>query len=276
MSQATDNLAFIKWLQARLNALGATPELLVDGWAPLGGKTHTAARILFPLNPSDPPNSSDLPISGLLLSKSAIEILINFEIGDETYYSKYLAKPTWPGASSGVTIGIGYDLGYNDTETFQHDWAAQLDPDAGAILEPACGRTSSNAKSWLSGHPEARAIAIPLPTAQAVFRATTLPKFAALTKATFPGIELLQPDAQTMLVSLVYNRGAAIYGDSRREMLTIRNRLLVVLENGHVTQADLTYIAGQIRSMKRLWSSSALAGLHKRRDREASIIESGI
>lgn len=53
-------------------------------------------------------------------------------------------------------------------------------------------------------------------------------------------------------------------GDRRREMRAIKPL---------VTNKDLAGIADQIRSMKRLWNVQELAGLHKRRDKEAELIE---
>ena len=38
--------------------------------------------------------------------------VINFESGGENYYNKYLKSVSWPGGASGLTIGIGADLGY--------------------------------------------------------------------------------------------------------------------------------------------------------------------
>ena len=51
------------------------------------------------------------------ISDKAFKLIIKYEVGGgEAYYNKYLKKPSWPGAFSGVTIGVGYDLGYNRTD----------------------------------------------------------------------------------------------------------------------------------------------------------------
>ncbi len=34
--------------------------------------------------------------------------------------------PNWPGGSSGITIGVGYDLGYVTVDTFESDWGPFL------------------------------------------------------------------------------------------------------------------------------------------------------
>ena len=110
--------------------------------------------------------------------------------------------------------------------------------------------------------PSVRYVRVALESAKEVFYTSTLPKYAKLAKATYPGVEDLPADAQVMLLSLVFNRGARMSGSSRREMMAIQ--LLV-------TARDLGGIAEQIRSMKRLWDESVLPGLHVRRDKEAEM-----
>ena len=85
------------------------------------------------------------------------------------------------------------------------------------------------------------------------------------TEAAFPGVDKLPADAQGALVSLIYNRGSKMEGDSRREMRAIRDA---------VPKGDLKEIANQIRSMKRLWEGKGMGGLLKRRDAEADLVES--
>ena len=70
-------------------------------------------------------------------------------------------------------------------------------------------------------------------------------------------------DAQAMLLSLVFNRGAKMSGTRRKEMKAIQPLVI---------QKDLDGIARQIRSMKRLWDVSLLPGLYARRDEEARMI----
>ena len=55
--------------------------------------------------------------------------------------------------------------------------------------------------------------------------------------------------------------------DRRREMRAIRDA---------VAAKDLKEIADQLRSMTRLWEGKNLAGLLKRRDAEADLVESCI
>ena len=72
-------------------------------------------------------------------------------------------------------------------------------------------------------------------------------------------------------MSLVYNRGHRMNDsagtNNRLEMRAIRD--LVPL-------GDLAGIAAQLRSMKRLWAGQGMAGLLRRRDAEAALVESSM
>ena len=41
--------------------------------------------------------------------------------GEQAYTKKY-RKPVWPKGQSGVTIGIGYDVGYASKPQLRADW----------------------------------------------------------------------------------------------------------------------------------------------------------
>ncbi|MEW6658094.1 MAG: hypothetical protein AB1424_05510 [Thermodesulfobacteriota bacterium] len=198
---------------------------------------------------------------GLEVSRLGLEMIVHFEVISEKYYEKHLCKPIWPGGASGVTIGIGYDLGYNDPETIQSDWGEQIsDADLDGLLA-AAGLKGQEARGYLD---QLRHINIPLDQAKDVFYSKTLPRYARMTRKAYPGIEDLPADAQAMLLSLVFNRGPALEGSRRREMKAIKPL---------VQAGDLPGIATQIRSMKRLWDIDQLPGLHVRRDREAELLE---
>ncbi len=46
-----------------------------------------------------------------MISKKAIEMIIKHEVGGRAVYEKRYQKPIWAGGDSGVTIGLGYDVG---------------------------------------------------------------------------------------------------------------------------------------------------------------------
>ncbi|MAZ90200.1 MAG: hypothetical protein CL693_21410 [Cellvibrionaceae bacterium] len=197
----------------------------------------------------------------LTLDTEELQAIINDEIGSPEYYKKRLRSPCWPGGDSGITIGVGYDLGYVDKDRFLDDWSSQLSAPHLQKLSKYCAVKGAQAKSKLRFLAD---IKIPLTKASIVFRSTSVPAYAARTRRAFPGIENLTPIAQTTLLSLVYNRGASMKGDSRKEMRAIRML---------VKTRDYQGMADQVRSMKRLWEGRGLDGLLIRREREALALE---
>jgi GH24 family phage-related lysozyme (muramidase) len=99
--------------------------------------------------------------------------------------------------------------------------------------------------------------------AEETFYNITLPKFYKLTNSLWKGTDLLCPNSQVALTSLVFNRGASLKGSSRVEMAEISKL---------VSEKKYKEISNQIIKMKRLWQGKGLDGLLKRRDEEAKLI----
>lgn len=204
------------------------------------------------------------------LSQASYNLIIKYEVGGgEGYYNKRLKKPTWPGASSGVTIGIGYDLGYNSKTQFTKDWKKHLSKEDFKSLEGTLKIKGTNAKGLIKG---VKHIEIPWEAAEEVFKNSTLPRFMKLTRQAFPGVERLHPDVYGALVSLVFNRGSSMTGNRRSEMRNIRN----VIKKSYDDPKIQDKIASEIEQMKRLWEGKGLDGLLTRRDAEASLIRNAV
>ena len=194
------------------------------------------------------------------LSEKALDLILEFE---------GLNQPkNWPGGASGITIGIGYDLGYVTVDQFESDWGEYLRANVRERLKAVVGMHGTKAKnraSTLAG------IRIRRDNAEEIFNERTIPLYEFKTSQAFPGYENLPGDVQGALVSLVYNRGTSMTDESpedrRREMRDIREA---------VQRGDLKAIAEQLRSMKRLWVGKGLDGLLRRRDAEADLVESAI
>ncbi|MEG3850621.1 pesticin C-terminus-like muramidase [Microcoleus sp. herbarium19] len=233
--------------EAALKQFQTNQKILVDGIA--GPKTLAA---LFP---------GEL-LGSSLLSYRAIELILEFEVGGgREYYESFLQRPTWPEGQSGITIGIGYDLGYNSIQVFNQDWHKLPDAEQ-QRLSNCCGLTEDAAKERLAS---VRDIIIPWELAWEVFNIVTVPKFYNLTKEAFPGFEQLPADVQGGLVSLVFNRGTSMQGNRRLEMRVVRDL---------VTKKNVSKIAEQIRKMKRIWLGTSIEkGMNRRRDAEADLIE---
>jgi hypothetical protein len=195
-------------------------------------------------------------------SRAGLDLLVAFEIGSRRRYESRYQRPIWPGGQSGVTIGIGYDLGMTPKAEIRADWEPLLaEADVVALLAVQ-GVTGPAAKKLAQGISQ---VVIPLELAERVFHTRTAPLYAERTRSVFAGVQKLPPDAQAMLLSLVYNRGASVSGPRRREMARIQALL-------RAAAPDLGEIAAQFESMKRLWPGEELAGLRTRRQREADMI----
>ena len=200
----------------------------------------------------------------LVVSKASLNMIIGYEVSSKENYDKKLQSPILPAGASGITIGIGYDLGHNSAEQIRTDWNGIVSDDVMMLLTGAAGLKAGAAQAKM---PAMKNIKISYDGALKVYYMTTVPRYAALTRKTFPGVEKLPPDAQGAILSLVFNRGASLKaGDgSRTEMAA----MVPLIKAG-----DLKGIAAQFRSMKRLWQGKpGLAGLLKRRDKEADMIE---
>ena len=190
------------------------------------------------------------------LTQNALNLIFEFEGLDQ--------PGQWPGGDSGITIGIGYDLGYVTGDEFESDWKPCLaDADCQA-LSGVIGLKGNDAKAKAGSLSH---IKITNDQARKVFIERSAPHYSTLTEKTFPGVDKLPADAQGALVSLVYNRGSSMNGDSRKEMRAVRDA---------VPKGDLQEIANQIRAMKRLWENTGMTGLVKRREAEAQLVESCI
>ena len=222
----------------------------------IGPATLTAIeQKLFPKNAANDTN----PFS-LTVSKRGLKQLVQHEISSDAYYRKFLSNPVYPGGSSGVTIGIGYDLGYNSRTQIEKDWRGHLPDLSLEKLLVVAGLKGDTAKQALAGVAD---IDIPLTAAEQVFYHATLPRYAAMTRKAYPGVEALFADAQSAMLSLVFNRGTKMSGSHRKEMKALK--ALVVAQ-------DYAGMAAEILAMQRLWIGKGLDGLLKRREDEAGLI----
>lgn len=200
-----------------------------------------------------------------MLNKRSIDFIIQHEAGGRAYYDKVLQKPTWPGGESGITIGLGYDLGYNTEKQFVKDWGKTLTEANIKTLKTVLGLKGEKAKISLKG--DLLNIRIPYNIAYDVFVKCMVPRYYKLALTIYPGMNELNEDTQGALVSMVFNRGSSLNGDSRKEM-----RAIVEL----VKKKDYEAIAEEIEKSKRLWEHRGLDGLVIRREAEADIIRNSI
>lgn len=197
------------------------------------------------------------------------------EIGSErpndlSYYNKFLNRPTWPGGDSGVTIGIGYDCGYNTAAQIKSDWEGKVNGNILAYLISVAGLKGQLAAKRIT--PNVRGFIIPIEAARAVFDTISYPKFKALTLSIYPTLEQLNPITQSVIIGLVYNRGAS-FGERGKPSWDRRKEMRELAPA--IAAKDYTKIANLIESMKRLWIGNSV-GLVRRREWEAQTIRQSI
>lgn len=199
----------------------------------------------------------------LPISLEAIEEIIFEEDSNEFYYNKVYQKPEWPGGASGITIALGYDLGYATPAKVHADFDGKVPISVISAMMHVVGLTGSHAHNALA---QARqVITIPWSVALEVFLKRDMPMWIDTVRHTLPNTDKLGPTCLGVLVSLAYNRGASFNraGDRYREMRAIKSDM---------TTQHFADIPNQFRSMARLWTG----GVHARRLREAALFEKGL
>jgi len=261
----------VRFLQRGLNKLGSI--LLVDGRfgpgtrdAVIDGRTS--------LRQPGPPEADDalqqalaaLPDPFPPLTAAGVTFIARAEVsGPREYRSKY-RNPVWPSAASGITIGIGYDLRFTDSDRLNADWGSHLPNEVIARLAKVTGERGSH--DLLE---RVRDVEVPLLAAVSVFLRRTLPRTLEQTRSIYPQVDDLEPARRAALVSVIYNRGTRLKDSDparrdRREMRTIRKLLAA---------ARFDEVADQIDAMSRLWDPARLPGLVQRRHAEAKLWRSG-
>jgi hypothetical protein len=205
-----------------------------------------------------PDASPDIPVK-------AVTFIAIEEVGSRAYFDTHCARPDYPGGASGVTIGVGYDLGYQ--QNFEGDWAGFLTDGQIAQLSACKGLTGVDAKAAID---QVANIVVSWRSAWGVFLKTTLPQNVELTRNIFPSPVVLPGLCLGALVSLVYNRGTKMqdstsHAGDRREMRDIRDALAA---------GNVAAVPDSLRSMKRLWPEGS--DLFQRREHEALLFEEGL
>lgn len=199
---------------------------------------------------------------GKLISNEAHDLVWSFEVAGRKGYEQKYCHPCRPPDPSGITIGLGYDLGYCTPLEFADDWQPLLSAEDAGRLADTVGRKSGAAQALLG---DVRDIVVAWDPAEAVYRKKTVPKYMNQVLRIFPGAETLHPHCAGALFSLVYNRGAKMSGDGRIEMRAIAD----AIRAGRPEQ-----VPNEFRKMKRLWPD--LLGLRRRRDAEADLFGRGV
>jgi hypothetical protein len=256
----------VKDLQRCLNKLGSL--LVVDGG--FGSSTEIAVTdACGVLGLPSSPEVDDTLLSALQnlpepskeLTAPGVTFVGREEISGPDQYRSRFRFPVCPPPPSGITIGIGYDLKFVNLQKLQSDWSKVLSPNSIERLAAVTGKTGSQT---LLG--QVNDIEVPLLSAVKVFLERMMPDHITKTRAIYPCVDDLPSHRRAALISLVFNRGASLEGDSRREMKQIQELLAT---------NDLEPVADQFEAMTRLWDPKTASGLIARRRREALLWRSG-
>lgn len=198
-------------------------------------------------------------------SQRAILLDVTEEDGDQNYYLKTESGFSWPGGSSGSTVGVGYDCGYETAASIKADWLGFIDDARIAILQTAAEIKGSEASSFVAVHRHALTISWTESLAQ--FQAHELPKWETIVTADLPNTDLLSGDSFGALVSLAYNRGPSFNAPGSRyvEMRNIK---------AHMASKQFDLIPNEFLSMRRLWPKGG--DLWNRRGHEALLFRDGL
>lgn len=222
------------------------------------GRAFEATR-----GPAPRSTHSDRPISD-----DAVSLIIASEVTGQAYYDQRLEVPALPPGDSGMTIGVGYDLGWSRPAWVDSEWT-ELSPAVRTRLKAVCGKHGAAARPLKTG---LRDIRILWDDALAQFKRVLLPLYVGATVQALPNTDLLSQDCLGALVDLVYNRGAGGFVSARpqyREMAAIRRMM---------NDQQFDTIADQIEAMTRLWLPNAKnqPGNVRRRRAEAALFRKGL
>jgi hypothetical protein len=211
-------------------------------------------------------NATVLPIT-----RRAVNLIIEQEVTSRGYYERRYRHPDWPGKRSGVTIGIGYDLGKTERARIESDWGPYVDSSTLARLMDASGTTGLAAKTKRN---EMADIDIPYDTAAQVYYGSTLPYWISATYQAYPEAATLPPSIAGALVSMVFNRGSSLTDAGRNPGASLEMRQIAdALRVGNVSA-----LPGLFEDMTRLWpgNSNEEIGLRSRRRIEANMIRQAL
>jgi GH24 family phage-related lysozyme (muramidase) len=205
------------------------------------------------------------------ISPKAVQLIIACEVSSAAAYKNSYQRPTWPKGNSGITIGIGYDIGYVDPFSLEQDWAAYTSAENIKILSQCCDQKGQNAERILSN---VQGVVIDYPHAESEFLNNEKKRYVGLTESSLPNTSALLPDSLGALVSLVYNRGASFGVPPEKDPAGRYTEMRAI--KVHMANRDWSKIPDEIRGMKRIWQGQGLDGLIIRRELEARLFEQGM
>ncbi|MBX5041256.1 hypothetical protein HJB51_10705 [Rhizobium lentis] len=205
------------------------------------------------------------------ISDRATALITSCEVSSPAVYENRYRRPIWPRGKSGITFGVGYDIGYTGKDDLTADWGLYLDGTVIDQLATACNIKGRDAKGLVQ---KFRHISVPWELARRQYMEVMQPRYVGITEQALPNFRELSDDSRGALVSLVYNRGASFQIPEERDPSNRYKEMREIL--AAMKRRKFETIPDLIRDMKRLWDIRELPGLHSRRDAEALLFEIGL
>lgn len=201
----------------------------------------------------------------MMIAQKAFDFIVAQEVSSKAYYERHYTHPEWPGGASGITVAIGYDLGYATVQKIIIDWSAHVSDEMLQVMKSCAGVKGTAARALL---PKVKAaINIPWDMAIEVFKNRDVPAWTATVQNKVPNTAKVGSLCLGVLVSTAYNRGASfdLPGDRYAEMRDIK---------AHMTNQTFRLVSGDLIHMCRLWPT--VKGLRDRRKAEAALWDEGL
>jgi hypothetical protein len=197
---------------------------------------------------------------GWLPPRDLIQKIVEWETGGPRYYNRYLTTPLNPvNDASGLTVGVGYDLGYYTPDQIRADWKGYIPEDD---IEKLASVSGLKGREAAGKHRGVVGVTISYEVALAQFTKVTLPIWLMKAYKLWPNFDALNDRQKTALVSLTFNRGTSLVGSTRSEMKEVHDNL----ERGNTRP-----VAGLIKQMA---LRSPLKGVQLRRKQEGELFAS--
>lgn len=248
--------------------------------AELQGDAQLAAQIRANAEKPEPTAAARSFMSGLQPSKlkisdRAIQLLVATEVTSQRVYEKKYRGAIWPQGASGVTVGIGYDIGHKDEEAVIRDWEKYVPSEIVDRLLLGCGVKGDAAEDLLEG---LDGLSIPWGSAYKQFVERQLPYEIAVANYYLIRLADLPADCRGALMSLAYNRGAPGFQARPKEGAQMPDRYFEMRAiREHMLARNFAAIPDELMRMRRLWEGKPnMAGVYKRREAEAVLFRMGL
>jgi GH24 family phage-related lysozyme (muramidase) len=211
--------------------------------------------------------------SKLKISNRSVKLIVSAEVTSPDVYTKRYQGAIWPKGQSGVTVGVGYDIGHTIPEQFWNDWKPYIPHEVLDRLMIGCETTGEDAALLLEA---LRDIKIPWNVAQKQFEQRQLPREIGLAERSLPNFAALPEDCRGAIVSLTYNRGTAGFQVAPLDEPQGRRREMKAIYD-FMDAGNFGAIPAEFLKMRRLWEGKpSMAGVVLRREAEAALFQIGL